>query len=43
MIPWSPSPLRFLAVAVAAFVLTIVARAAELPIITKARARLGSE
>lgn len=41
MIPWSPSPLRFLAVAVA--VLTVVARAAELPIITKARARLGSE
>ncbi len=41
MIPWSPSPLRFLAVAVA--VLTVFARAAELPIITKARARLGSE
>ena len=38
MIPWWLSPLRFLAMAVAAVVLANVARAAELPIITKARA-----
>ncbi len=43
MIPLSPSRMRFVAAAVAALVLSVVTRAAELPIIAKARARLGTE
>ncbi len=43
MIPMSLSPLRFVSAATSALVLAIAARAAELPIISKARARVGSE